>query len=187
MTQSNVKCPNCGQGNFVKERRYEGTQPRTTQIAELFSCGHLAISLILPDGSRTQPLTFDMVRNPVEELEKAYKEEDYIKIITYGCAVIEYYGKRLLIRAFKNRNIGVSNKKIARLGLDSVLIMLLTNNLIDKAIYDDINKVKKFRNDIMHIDDYPMLHLKLFDEGDNIAHLTIEGVRTVMTAIGKQV
>ncbi len=57
----------------------------------------------MPDESRTGPLTFDIVRNPVEELEEAYKENDYIKVITYGCAVIEYYGKRLLIREFKNK------------------------------------------------------------------------------------
>ncbi len=37
----------------------------------------------------------------------------------------------------------------------------------------------------MHIDDYPMLRMKLFDEGDDMAKLAIEGVRTVMTAIGK--
>lgn len=47
----------------------------------------------LPNDLKTEPLVINVVRNPIEDVKKAYDEKDYIKAITYACAVIQYLGK----------------------------------------------------------------------------------------------
>jgi hypothetical protein len=97
-------------------------------------------------------VSWDIVKDPINEINRAKDDGDYFKAITYSCTVFEYYGKQILLRHFKNAKTPVSKCQLKHLNLESVIIMLYTHNIIKETIYIKILEVKGLRNKFIHHD-----------------------------------
>jgi hypothetical protein len=94
-------------------------------------------------------VSWDMEKNPVDEITRAKDAKDYYKAISLSCTVFGHYGKKILLYHSKKTGIQVS-KQLGR--LESIICLLYNHNLIDQTIYDKIEGVRKLRNIMQHED-----------------------------------
>jgi hypothetical protein len=108
-------------------------------------------------------VSWTIIKDPINELTRAEKDGDYYKLFSYACTVSEYYGKQILFWHFKKNNTPVGKDKIKGITLQSIIIMLYSNGLIDEPTYSKIMKVKELRNDFIH-EDYSITYSSGFLE-----------------------
>jgi hypothetical protein len=122
---------------------------------EHFSCGHVSkvIAMEIKETiSVSDSLSWNIIKDPINELKKAEKDADYYKLLSYACTIFEYYGKQILLWNFKRNNTPIGKDRIKHLTLEVVIIMLYTHKLIDQTIHTKMIQVKDIRNDFIHED-----------------------------------
>jgi hypothetical protein len=131
---SDTVCPKCGKNLSEVGRRIELT---------------LVESLALSDSLETS-----LIINPIPEIEKALKEQDYFKATTFLAAILEYYGKQVIIGKLKKENRKVCSKKIYEFfSLIHVAIFLYGLKEIDQPCYSALFDLNTLRNSLLHIKD----------------------------------
>lgn len=91
--------------------------------------------------------------DPVYELREAKRIHDYFKVLAYSSTLLEYYGKELILEHFEKIDKKLSHEKIQVLSLNAIAINLYSNGIIDENLFNNINEVRKKRNNFIHIKD----------------------------------
>jgi hypothetical protein len=55
-----------------------------------------------------------ILKNPVEEIRKAVKDNDYFKIVAYACSIFEYCGKQILVWHSRKASKPLSPQNVAK-------------------------------------------------------------------------
>jgi hypothetical protein len=86
-------------------------------------------------------LSFEIIKDPIGEISRAKEDKGYFKAISYSCVVFEYYGKQI---SLWHLNIGtpVGNKKLKELSMQSIIVLLYNDKIIDETTYNNILGVK---------------------------------------------
>lgn len=87
--------------------------------------------------------------DPLVELQNATKEHDFYKAFSLGCALFEAYGAKILNKYFDNSSVHVAIEKMERLNLQTLIIMLFTQKIIDEKPYNEMTKINKIRNTLV--------------------------------------
>jgi hypothetical protein len=93
-------------------------------------------------------VSWDIEKNPVDEITRAKDAKDYYKAISLSCTVFGHYGKEILL--YHSKKTGILVSKLGR--LESIICLLYDHNLIDQTIYNKIEGVRKLRNIMQHED-----------------------------------
>jgi len=120
-------CPKCGKNLEECGKRIEVT------IVE-----NIAIS----DSLET------LVINPIDQIDRALKEQDYFKATVLLASVIEFYGKRAIIGKLEAK---VNTDDIYRLHLSEVTLFLYGLGMIDQSCYSALIELNKQRNRYLHV------------------------------------
>jgi hypothetical protein len=94
-------------------------------------------------------VSWNVDKEPIGEVTRSRDAKDYYKAISLSCTLFQNYGKEILLSRSKNTSIRVPKK---RLSLAYIICELYAQNIIDRTIYDKINKVKEVRNEFQHED-----------------------------------
>jgi hypothetical protein len=125
-------CPKCGKNLSEVGRRIEVT------IAE---------NITLSDSVETS-----LIINPIPEIEKSLREQDYFRAATFLAAMVEYYGKLAINGKLRTENRKVG-ERIDRFGLEEVSVFLYGLKVIEQPCYSALIELNRLRNDLMHIKD----------------------------------
>jgi len=133
ISPTDVVCPKCGKKLSEVGKRIEVT------IVE---------SITLSDSVETS-----LIINPIPEIEKSLKEQDYFRAATFLAAILEYYGRLAISGKLETENRNVDEQRIDRFSLDDVSVFLYGLKVIDQPCYSALIELNKLRNDLMHIKD----------------------------------
>ncbi len=86
--------------------------------------------------------------NYITELEEAKKMHDYFKVFAYSSTILEHYGKQLIVKHFKEK---FGPDKIKNLTFQCIEIILYSNGIIKKSLYDDMDDIRQKRNKFIHL------------------------------------
>ena len=92
----------------------------------------------------SESVSWDIKRDPVENINRAKDAKDYYTAISLACTVFQYFGKQILFRstAAVTKNIN----------LHSIIDELYNKNVIDKIVSDNMQKARTLRNPFQHED-----------------------------------
>jgi len=126
-------CPKCGKKLSEVGRRIEVT------IAE---------TITVSDSAETS-----LIINPIPEIEKSLKEQDYFRAATFLAAILEYYGRLAIDGKLEKENRKVDEDRIERFGLQETAVLLYGLKVIDQPCYSALIELNKLRNSLLHIKD----------------------------------
>jgi len=126
-------CPKCGKNLKDVGRRVEVT---------------IVDNITLSDSVETS-----LIINPIPEIEKSLKEQDYFRAATFLAAILEYYGKLAINGKFQTENRNVDPDRIERFSLEDVAIILYGLKIIDQPCYSALRELNKLRRNLLHIKD----------------------------------
>jgi hypothetical protein len=75
-------------------------------------------------------------------------------VLAFSSTLLEYFGKQIIIKHFEKTKQKIINEEILHLSFNTVAIILYSNSIITKDLFDDINYVKNKRNEIIHKGNY---------------------------------
>jgi uncharacterized OB-fold protein len=130
---TDVICPKCGKNLSEVGRRIVVT------VAE---------NITLSDSVETS-----LIINPVPEIEKSLKEQDYFRAATFLAAVLEYYGRLAINGKLDAEGRSVDEKRVDRFSLEEVSVFIYGLKLIDQPCYSALIELNKLRNSLLHIKD----------------------------------
>jgi len=90
---------------------------------------------------------------PIEELKKLYDEQRWFEGLVISCAYFERIAvSKLREYAEYNKKLPISSKKIKKMNLtlDKLLVLSLISEIIDNKTYNDMDKIRILRNDLVH-------------------------------------
>ena len=127
--------------------------------------------------------------NYIEELKDAMEMHDFFKVVAYSSTLLESYGKQILIKHFGEKNQDRLRGRIHDLTFNATTVMLYSNGIIDKPLFEGIDDVRKERNSIIHEMSNPNL-ITLLSKGrletmENIASKAIHSVSELMAKLNK--
>ena len=126
-------CPNCGKKLSEVGRRIQVT------VVE---------SITLSDSVETS-----FIINPIPEIDKSLKEQDYFRAATFLAAILEYYGRLAINGKLETENRSVDEERIDRFSLEEVSLFLYGLKVIDQPCYSALIGLNKLRNSLLHIKD----------------------------------
>jgi len=126
-------CPNCGKKLSEVGRRIEVT------IVE---------NITISDSVKTS-----LIINPIPEIEKSLKEQDYFRAATFLAAILEYYGRLAINGKLETENRSVDEQRIDRFSLEEASVFLYGLKVIDQPCYSALIELNKLRNNLLHIKD----------------------------------
>jgi len=86
--------------------------------------------------------------SPFEEVKNAVQNHDFFKAYSMGVTLFESYGFNILKKYFKNKKDCTFD-----IGVNAIIIMLYTHDLIDRGFYLDMININKTRNNkLIHRD-----------------------------------
>jgi hypothetical protein len=91
-----------------------------------------------------------IIKDPIEEVKKAEKDSDYFKIITYSCAVFEYYGKQILVWQSKKAANLISTNQVRKLRLEQVIDELSSRSITNANVKTKMHSIRNLRNSFIH-------------------------------------
>jgi len=130
---TDTMCPKCGKNLKEVGRRIEVTVVENITVSD-----SVERSLII---------------NPIPEIEKSLKEQDYFRAATFLAAILEYYGRLAINGKLKTENRNVDEQRIDRFGLEEVSVFLYGLKVIEQPCYSALIELNRLRNDLMHIKD----------------------------------
>jgi uncharacterized OB-fold protein len=154
---SDTVCPKCGKNLSEVGRRIELTLVEFVRVSD--------------------SLETSLITNSIPEIEKALKEQDYFKATTFLAAILEYYGKQVIIGKLKNEGRSVDSDGIDRFHLSEVAIFLYGLKVIDQPCYSALKDLNKLRNSLLHIKDMDEFRMKSGKEAEAT-------IRNAMECIG---
>jgi hypothetical protein len=127
--------------------------------------------------------------NYIEELKDAMEMHDFFKVVAYSSTLLESYGKQILIKHFGVKNQDRLRGRIHDLTFNATTVMLYSNGIIDKPLFEGIDDVRKERNSIIHEMSNPNL-ITLLSKGrletmENISSKAIHSVSELMAKLNK--
>jgi hypothetical protein len=147
-------CPNCGRNLSEVGRRIEVT---------------IVDSIILSDSVETS-----LIINPIPEIEKSLKEQDYFRAATFLAAILEYYGRLAVIGKLEMENRNVDEQRIDRFSLEEVSVFLYGLKIIDQPCYSALIELNKLRNSLLHIKDVGEFRKRCGNEAEAIIRKAIK-------------
>lgn len=139
-------CPKCGRKLSEVGRRIEVT---------------LTESIALSDSIETS-----LIINPIPEIEKSLKEQDYFKVVTYLAAILEYYGKLTIVGRLQSMKRNVDKNRIYNLTFQQTAIFLYGLGIIDQPCYSALIALNNLRNTFLHIRDLAEFRRKCGKESE---------------------
>jgi len=124
-------CPKCGKNLSEVGRRIEVT------IVE---------NITISDSVETS-----LIINPIPEIEKSLKEQDYFRAATFLAAILEYYGRLVINKKLETEGRNVDEQRIDRFSLEEVPVFLYGLKVIDQPSYSALIELNKLRNSLLHI------------------------------------
>lgn len=108
--------------------------------------------------------------SPTDELKECIEREEWFKGVVLTTTFFEALGKRILVDSLKEK---VKPNKLDNWKLDQIIIALFALKIIDQRTYSKMMKIKKFRNNIVHLD--PLIKPKISsDEAKKTINAGIE-------------
>ncbi len=126
-------CPKCGKKLSEVGRRILVT---------------VADSITISDSVETS-----LIINPIPEIEKSLREQDYFRAATFLAAIIEYYGRLAINGKLEMENRNVDEQRIDRFSLAEISVFLYGLKVIDQPCYSALIELNKLRNSLLHIKD----------------------------------
>lgn len=90
-----------------------------------------------------------VVPDYVQELKDALEMHDFFKVLAFSSTLMESYGKQILIKYYRIRNKR-TDQRIQDLNLNATLIMLYSNRIISKLLFEDMDYIRRERNNFVH-------------------------------------
>jgi hypothetical protein len=112
-----------------------------------------------------------------EELNDAIEMGDFFKVVAFASTLLESYGKEILIKYYETKYKDRDHHRIYDLSFYATTTMLYSSGIIDKALFDEINYVRKGRNKLIHktydLNLPSVLSTKEVKNMENLAHIAI--------------
>jgi uncharacterized OB-fold protein len=153
-------CPNCGKELSEVGRRIEVT------IVE---------NITLSDSVETS-----LIINPLPEIEKSLKEQDYFRAATFLAAILEYYGRLAIIGRLETEKRNVDEQRIDRFGLEETSVFLYGLKVIDQPCYSALIELNKLRNSLLHIKDAVQFRKRCGNEAEAIIRKAIKCINILV-------
>ena len=115
----------------------------------------------------------------IEELNDALEVHDFFKVVAYSSTLLEAYGKQILIRHYEKQNRSRDHSRIGGLNFNATTIMLYSSGIIDKSLFENINDIRRSRNnEFIHRTHAQsiLLSMKKVEEMEDIAKKAIRSV-----------
>jgi hypothetical protein len=165
-----LPCEKCGGANKQVVRSERLTDTKKLKILE---CGHeIPMETIVVNESFniTEILASVLEKNPVAEIEKAFRNNDYSTALALACTVFEHRGKEILAwyvkknpkktviitvwnkNKNKNYNVTLSPEKARKLKLHAVIDALALSEIITDDDATKMHCIRQLRNNFLHGD-----------------------------------
>jgi len=89
--------------------------------------------------------------DPIISLEECLKRKEWFKGVILSTTFFEAIGKRVLVDALKDK---IKQNKLENLRLEQVIMFLFSIGKIEQSTYSKMMEVKKFRNNLVHLDPF---------------------------------
>jgi len=140
-------CQNCG----AQIRSTDTICPKCGK--DLKVVGRRIVLSIVESITLSDSVEDSLIINPIPEIEKSLKDQDYFKATTLFAAVLEYYGKQAILGKLRAENRNVDEERIEKLSLGEVSVFLYGLKIIDQPCYSALLDLNKLRNNFLHIKD----------------------------------
>jgi hypothetical protein len=91
-----------------------------------------------------------ILKDPVAEIKKAVKENDYFKTVAYACAVLDYCGKQILVWHSEKSGKALSGN-VAEWPLKKVINVLYDRKILeDRSVRKKMQEIRDLRNKFIH-------------------------------------
>lgn len=97
----------------------------------------------------TKTLTIEVIY-PDKEIEKLVNDNQLFQAVVLTTSYSEYYSTLRLKQYFEKNEINISKDKIDKFTLDEQIMWLYSHRIIPEKEYQQLMKLKKFRNEIVH-------------------------------------
>lgn len=101
----------------------------------------------------TDSVETSLIINPIPEIEKSLKEQDYFRAVTFLAAILEYYGRLAITEKLRTENRNVDEQRIERFSSGEMSVFLYGLKVIDQPCYSALIELNKLRNSFLHIRD----------------------------------
>jgi hypothetical protein len=118
-------------------------------------CGHSfgkIVKFVIEKMSISEDTAWVILKNPVEEVIKAIKDNDYFKTVTYACSVLEYCGQQILIWHTKNIGNPLPVDVVRDWKLFRVINELFKYEKITDSESAKLHCIRGLRNEFVHED-----------------------------------
>jgi hypothetical protein len=151
MTRRVEKCQTCKAESEVRSVE-EDPSDKDRKLIKLV-CGHTIQKMVKVADKDTvgisEKASWLLLKDPVAEIQKAVKDNDSFKTVTYACAIFEYCGKQILVwHSRKSDNALPQN--IDRWDLWQVIDELLSRGLITDTDATKLHCIRDLRNSFIH-------------------------------------
>ena len=89
--------------------------------------------------------------DPIITLEECIKRKEWFKGVVLSTTFFESIGKRVLVDALKDK---IHPNRLENLRLEQVIMFLFSIGKIEQSTYSKMMDVKKFRNNLVHLDPF---------------------------------
>jgi hypothetical protein len=96
----------------------------------------LAVRNISESITVSDSVSWNLEKEPIDEVTRARDAKDYYKAISLSCTLFQNYGKEILLSQSNKTGIGVSKQQLKR--LESIICEIYTRNILDQTIYDKL-------------------------------------------------
>src|SRR5918992_441291 len=91
-----------------------------------------------------------ILKDPVAEIKKAVKDNDYFKTVAYACSVFEFCGKQILVWHSRKSGKALSGN-VAEWRLKKVINVLYDRKIIeDRSVKKKMHEIRDLRNKFIH-------------------------------------
>ena len=119
--------------------------------SDLREVGRRIVVTLLEGIMLSDSVETSLIINPKPEIEKSLEEQDYFKATTLLSAILEYYGKQIIIERLRAKGREVDKERVDRLHLSDVTLFLYGLEIINQSCYSALIELNKLRNNFMHI------------------------------------
>lgn len=141
-------------GTCKADREVDSVEELSDGKKFTLECGHtqrMRIFIVNEEMQISENFSWVEQKNPVEEIIKAVKANDYSKTLTLACSVFEHYGKQILVWHSKKTSNPLSPQNVAKLDLFSVIYQLFSCEILkDMNVKSKMHSIRCLRNSFIH-------------------------------------
>ncbi|MFL6456419.1 MAG: hypothetical protein ACJ71G_05560 [Nitrososphaeraceae archaeon] len=102
----------------------------------IYKKNKLAVRNISESITVSDSVSWNLGKEPIDEVTRAIDAKDYYKAISLSCTLFQNYRKEILLSQSNKTGIGVSKQQLKR--LEYIICEIYTRNIVDQTIYDKL-------------------------------------------------